>query len=529
MQADPSNTQALLAISLLIAASQIIRGLTQVGRNFSSEILGQRMERDARDEIYGSLMGKSMSFHDSHPTGELMARATNDVREINLMINPGLNLVIGSAMLPPHPDRGRAALRSDPVGRAVGLPAALRAQRPGIYLRQLAPTTRAVRRVRPDEHRAWPRPSTASETVKGAAQEESEISRFRRAVDDWRRAYVWQGDVEARFYRCLLLGLAAAAALAQSLYLYQAGAINVGDVVAYIGLMLLFDFPHLRRPVRLFAGLLRHRQRAAHPGDAEPGDEAGPERGRPQPDRCAAPWQFDHVTFGYDGDVRPCTTSASALEPGQTVAIVGQTGSGKSTVAKLINRIYDVNAGPRAGRRRGRARLEPGRAAPPDLDHRAGHLPVLAAASPRTSPLAASRPTRSEIEAAASKAQAHDFIIGFPRRLRDRGGRAGRDALRRSAPAHRPGPRLSDRPAHPDPGRLDQRHRQRHRRPAFSAPSSSAARGPHHHPDHPPPLADPLGRPDRRAAQGGRVAAIGTHEELLEQSEAYRNIFASYE
>ena len=49
MQADAGNTEALLGIALLIAVSQVIRGLTQIGRNFSSEVLGQRMERDARD------------------------------------------------------------------------------------------------------------------------------------------------------------------------------------------------------------------------------------------------------------------------------------------------------------------------------------------------------------------------------------------------------------------------------------------------------------------------------------------------
>ena len=62
----------------------------------SAETLGQRLERDIRDELYVSLIGKSMAFHDSYPTGDLMARATNDVREINFMFNPGFNMVIGS-------------------------------------------------------------------------------------------------------------------------------------------------------------------------------------------------------------------------------------------------------------------------------------------------------------------------------------------------------------------------------------------------------------------------------------------------
>ena len=83
-------------IALSFIVSQLIRGVLMMGRNFCSEIIGQRVERDTRDELYVNLIGKSMSFHDSHITGDVMARATNDVREINLMFNPGMNLVVGS-------------------------------------------------------------------------------------------------------------------------------------------------------------------------------------------------------------------------------------------------------------------------------------------------------------------------------------------------------------------------------------------------------------------------------------------------
>ena len=55
------------------------------------------MERDAREELYISLLGKSQTFHGRQRIGDIMARATNDVREINLLFNPGMNLVIGSA------------------------------------------------------------------------------------------------------------------------------------------------------------------------------------------------------------------------------------------------------------------------------------------------------------------------------------------------------------------------------------------------------------------------------------------------
>src|SRR5512147_1576388 len=94
----PINYALIGAAALGIAISQVVRGVLQLGRNFGSEVIGQRLERDARHELYASLIGKSMTFHDQQTVGDVMARATNDVREVNLMMNPGLNLVVGSGM-----------------------------------------------------------------------------------------------------------------------------------------------------------------------------------------------------------------------------------------------------------------------------------------------------------------------------------------------------------------------------------------------------------------------------------------------
>ena len=91
------DTSVLLPLALIIGGSQIMRGVLQFGRNFGAELMAQKVERDIRDELYVSLLGKSMTFHSLQPVGDTMARATNDVREVNFMFSPGVNLVIGSA------------------------------------------------------------------------------------------------------------------------------------------------------------------------------------------------------------------------------------------------------------------------------------------------------------------------------------------------------------------------------------------------------------------------------------------------
>ena len=76
MSAKPPLVDAILPIVLWIAGTQVVRGVLQLGRNFGAEMIGQSMERDIRDELYVSLLGKSMTFHSLQPVGDTMARAT---------------------------------------------------------------------------------------------------------------------------------------------------------------------------------------------------------------------------------------------------------------------------------------------------------------------------------------------------------------------------------------------------------------------------------------------------------------------
>ncbi len=99
---------ALLAVALTTVGWAAGQGLTGLVRNYAAEFLAQRIERDARDELYASLLGKSQTFHSRQRIGDIMARATNDVRMLNVMFSPGLMLITDSAMgdgRPADPDR----------------------------------------------------------------------------------------------------------------------------------------------------------------------------------------------------------------------------------------------------------------------------------------------------------------------------------------------------------------------------------------------------------------------------------------
>jgi ATP-binding cassette subfamily B protein len=340
----PVPDYAVLGMAaVLIVISQILRGLLQLGRNFSAEIIGQRLERDLRDELYASLIGKSMTFHDRQLAGDVMARATNDVREINLMMNPGVNLVVGSLAFLVLPiifaPRLYPQLIIIPTVYLFLYSAAV-----WRYLRQLIPVTQRVRREFGVMNSTLAEAIEGVETVKGAAQERREIDRFDVTLRNWRDAAVQQGRVESVYIPSLLFGVVMAFGVLQGLLLFTAGQIDIGTVIAFNGLLMMFMFPTFSAQFsysQVSSGLASARRMLELINAETRLDENVEGYDAPMHGEVA----FDHVTFGY-GDGKPQLEDVSfEVKPGQTVAIVGQTGSGKSSIIKLINRIYDADQG----------------------------------------------------------------------------------------------------------------------------------------------------------------------------------------
>lgn len=340
---SPSGTSALLGIAVTIAGTQVLRGVLQFGRNFSAELFGQRMERDIREELYVNLLGKSMTFHSLQPVGDIMARATNDVREINLMFNPGVNLVVGSSIFMFMPlivaPRYHPSLVITPALYIVAYTIAIRQ-----YLRELNPVTDKVRKSFGVLNSRLAEAIDGVETVKGMAQENNEVRRFIANARRYRDAVVHQGDIEARFLPLLLLALANAGGLLHSLIFYSQGLLDVGDVVAYFGLLQLLGFP-------TFVSLFAYSQVSL--------GVAGAKRilelinNETNLDQNIAGYngemqgeiEFKNVSFVYESGEPALQDISFMVRPGQTVAIVGQTGTGKTSLVKLVNRTYDTSSG----------------------------------------------------------------------------------------------------------------------------------------------------------------------------------------
>jgi len=329
--------------AIIVGVSQVLRGLLQFCRNFGFEVIAQQMEKYVRQELYVSLLGKSMTFHNLQSVGELMARATNDVREVNYMFSPGFNLVIGSLNFLLLPliigPTYHISLIITPAAFIILYTFTL-----WYYLKILRPITSQVRSAFGTLNSRLAEAVDGIEIVKGTAQEDAEINRFHENAVEYRDISIRQGDIESRFLPLLILGITLAIGLGHSLILFQQGILTIGDVIAYFGTLSLLGFPTF---ISLFAysqislGLASAR-RILELINTETRLDQNIE-GYDQPIQGAI--EFKDVGFRYTNDSSIINEINLTIKPGQTVAVVGQTGSGKTSLVKLINRTFDVQAG----------------------------------------------------------------------------------------------------------------------------------------------------------------------------------------
>lgn len=333
------STDVFFRSAALVGITQLIRGLSQFMRNFGFEVTAQMIERDVREEFYISLLGKSMTFHSLQSIGDMMARATNDIREVNYIFSPGINMVFGSLnflFIPLtigasiHP-----ALLATPVIFIIAYFVSI-----WHFLRILKPVTTEVRNNFGKMNSRLAEDIDGIETVKAAAQEENEISLFRKNSQAYRNATIKQGDIEARFLPLLLLALAMGFGLLHALILARQGQIELASVVTYFSAMSMLGFPtntSIRSYSMISSGLAGARRLL----DVMNAENNLDENIQGHVDLINGKVEFRNVSFAYEEGNLALENLNFAVEPGKTVAIVGQTGSGKTSLIRLINRTYD--------------------------------------------------------------------------------------------------------------------------------------------------------------------------------------------
>ncbi len=510
-----------LLVGLVVAVGGAKAGL-MVGRRLVAGRQALGVEFDLRNALYAKLLRLSFGFFDRHQTGQLMSRATVDLQAVRFFLGYGLIfffqhvvtiLVVTAVLFVVDWQLALLALWITPL-------LVLLAYR---YSQASHPVLREVQQRMADVATAAEESIVGVHVVKAFAQEKAEEDRFRRASEAVFRESL-RANRQRAFYVPLLAFLpllAQAAVLLEGGRQVVHGDLSLGAFVQFNVLLLM-----LVMPLRMLGMWIGQAQRATASGERifQIMDEQ--EEIRDAPDAVDLPQgpgrvSFQGVWFGYD-PLRPVLRGVDLdIEPGRTVALIGHTGSGKTTLASLLPRFYDVTAG--------RVCLD-------GVDVRSvrlaslrraigvvGQEPFLFSATVREN-IAFGRPeaTHEEVEAAARAAQAHEFIERLPqgydtlvgeRGVTLSGGERQRIAIARALLLD---PRvliLDDATASVDATteariRLGLREVMRGRTTLIIAHRLSTIA-----------LADEVVVLDQ-----GRVVARGAHDHLLEQSPVYREI-----
>jgi ATP-binding cassette subfamily B protein len=342
--ATAPDTATLLRYAWLIVGSQTLRAFLMFARGFGFELLAQFIEKVTRKELYISLLGKNMTFHSLQSIGDIMARATNDVREVNMMFSPGINLVFGSLIFLFMPlflaPRYHPQLIIIPLLFIISYAFALSS-----YLKKMNVLSRKVRSAFGKMNTRLSESLDGIEIVKGNVQEDQEITRFENNIGTYRDGAVEQGKLEARFLPGLFLEITIALGILHGVLLYNQGLIGIGDILAYAGILGMLGFPTFVSRfayTRISMGIAGARRILQLINAENTLDQNTQGYDKDMSGKVT----FKNVFFGYDDSENNVLEDITfSIEPGQTIAITGQTGYGKTTLAKLINRTYDANHG----------------------------------------------------------------------------------------------------------------------------------------------------------------------------------------
>ena len=517
------DTHRLWISVAVIVALGVVRAALMLGRRILSGRQALDVEMDLRSGLYAHLVRLSFGFYDRHQTGQLMSRATVDLQGVRFFLGYGLIfffqniLTVVSVTVVLFFFQWKLAL----IALAITPPLVALAYR---YSHVTHPTLRDVQQRLADVATVAEENIVGVHVVKAFAQEPSEVEKFRH-----RSELVFEQTLKANRQRATYVPLISFVPLLAQAGVLLAGARMVTNHTLTPGSFVAFNLylAMLVVPLRSLGMWIGQAQRATAAGERifqvldEPAEVSDRPGALELPDGDGAV-RFEGVTFEYlEG--RPVLRDVDLDVPaGRTLALIGHTGSGKSTLTALVPRFYDVTAG---------------RVTVDGVDVREVSLaslrsaigvisqdPFLFSATVRDN-IAFGRAdlSQDEVERVARAAQAHEFVEQLPqgydtvigeRGITLSGGQRQRIAIARALAVD---PRvliLDDATASVDATteahiRVGLREAMRGRTTFIIAHRLSTIA-----------LADEI-----VVLDDGRIAAQGTHDELLESSPVYREIY----
>ena len=337
---------ALTLIVLLFLVAAVLNWVATYGETYLINWVGQRALQDLRIQIFTQLQRLSVGFYSRAKAGVLISRLTNDVEALNQLVTDGLYTLVGSSLtllgtaailvaLDPHLALVTflvfPLLLAGSIAFRIASASAYRLTREKIALvtAYLQETLSGVR------------------VVRAFGQEHRHLRRFSRLNDENRDANMKTVYLNAAYFPSVELLSAVATAV---LLIYGGRRVVGGEVTIGVLASFVFYLQSFFDPIQQLSQLYTTYQAGMAALDKifdlldqepdltdRPGAiELPPVRGE---------IRFEDVSFSYDGEKQALSALSLTIPPGQTVALVGATGAGKSTLAKLVARLHDPDSG----------------------------------------------------------------------------------------------------------------------------------------------------------------------------------------
>ena len=344
---------SLIFWTMLILAAATVAGFFAACRRYFAFRESRLTESYLRERLFAQIQGLHVGFHDKAQTGQLMSRSSSDLQQVQgFVVNipifvSQITMVLGVVVI---------LFFSDPILAAVSL-----APLPFInvsarrFSNKIHPAVLAVQQEQAQLANVVEETVSGVRVIKGFGAEGVQQAKLQTEADDIRRESMKAAYIRSRFLPAidLLPSLGLVAVLGLGGHRVITGDMTLGGLVAFNTYLTMLIWPMRNIGMTIAFGqraasaLLRVNEiLSAEPAITDPSKPKRlPKTGLAQPTGALS---FQNVRFGYDighTDVRVLEGLTLEVQPGESVAIVGATGSGKSTIARLLLRFYDPQTG----------------------------------------------------------------------------------------------------------------------------------------------------------------------------------------
>ncbi|MFN2465070.1 MAG: ABC transporter ATP-binding protein [Candidatus Dormibacteria bacterium] len=341
------QTSALLPLVAMVVGLALVETIANFTRRHLSGVVSYSMENDLRNDFYAHLQRLQVGFHDNWQSGQLLSRAVTDINTVRRFV--GFGAIFGIVFIVQFGAVVFMLSRLDAplaaITAAVAIPVVIISR---TFFRRYASIARTMQDRQGDATTVIEEMATGVRIIKAFGRGDLLFDRYREQATLLRQATVQSVDSRAFFWSLMTLfpNLALALILLLGGFAVMEHRLSIGGLVAFIAYLFMLIWPMDALGWILAMGDEAHTAalRLSDVFDATP--EVSDRSDAARVTEWMGDVRFEGVTFGYPGGREPVLRGVDLhVRPGETMAIVGRTGCGKTTLGMLLPRLYDVTAG----------------------------------------------------------------------------------------------------------------------------------------------------------------------------------------